>query len=114
MNPSVIVLLLCLALQAIQAIHFEPHSFEPYGVLPVVHACGSAEYFPFGYAGGKSASPALRWSQPPADAQSAVIVMHDADAEGTVGYSYLHWVVVDLPVVGLFLRSSKNRGERKE
>eukprot|EP00008_Paramoeba_atlantica_P012294 CAMPEP_0201478428 /NCGR_PEP_ID=MMETSP0151_2-20130828/3266_1 /ASSEMBLY_ACC=CAM_ASM_000257 /TAXON_ID=200890 /ORGANISM="Paramoeba atlantica, Strain 621/1 / CCAP 1560/9" /LENGTH=184 /DNA_ID=CAMNT_0047859493 /DNA_START=68 /DNA_END=622 /DNA_ORIENTATION=- len=85
---------------ALTSAFFAPVNFAPDGVLSNIHTCPTADYSPFGYPGGESASPAMKWGQPPGNAMSAVMVLDDPDAEVGLGYTYLHWAVTDLPVVG--------------
>jgi Raf kinase inhibitor-like YbhB/YbcL family protein len=45
--------------------------------------------------GGQNRSPALEWSDPPKDAKSFALIMHDPDAPIPGGF--YHWVVYNLP-----------------
>jgi Raf kinase inhibitor-like YbhB/YbcL family protein len=44
---------------------------------------------------GEGASPALRWSQVPGEAESLVLIVDDPDAPGRV---VTHWLVYNLPI----------------
>ena len=49
---------------------------------------------------GKDISPALSWSQPPADTKSLALICDDPDAPGK---TWVHWVVYNLPPSTRFL-----------
>jgi len=56
---------------------------------PIVRAAMSID------CGGDNRSPALVWSNAPADAKSFAVVMHDADAP--IAGGFYHWVAYNLP-----------------
>jgi Raf kinase inhibitor-like YbhB/YbcL family protein len=88
---------------------FGSSDFHTFGVIPTIHACATADYYPYGY-GGQSVSPELHWSDAPEQAKSVVIVMHDSDAEPVIGFSYLHWLVTDLPIEGELKQNASANG----
>lgn len=51
--------------------------------IPPVYSCD-----------GKDISPALQWSEPPANTQSFALIMDDPDAPIGV---YVHWVIYNIP-----------------
>jgi Raf kinase inhibitor-like YbhB/YbcL family protein len=56
------------------------------GTIPVKHSQA-----------GKDVSPALAWSNAPADAASFVIVAHDLDTLANNGDDMLHWLLWNIP-----------------
>lgn len=58
-------------------------AFLDQGALPVLYTCD-----------GKDVSPQLSWTNPPAKAQTFVVLLADPDAPNGVFY---HWVVYNLP-----------------
>src|SRR5574337_758256 len=58
-------------------------AFSPGGAIPKKFTCD-----------GPDVSPALAWTDPPADTQSFALIMDDPDAP--VG-TWVHWVLYDLP-----------------
>jgi Raf kinase inhibitor-like YbhB/YbcL family protein len=67
----------------------------PLGLELTSSAFGEGEAIPARYTcDGEDISPALSWSEPPAETESLVLIMDDPDAP--VG-TWDHWVVFDLP-----------------
>jgi Raf kinase inhibitor-like YbhB/YbcL family protein len=58
-------------------------SFHTNGEIPARFTCAGAD-----------ASPALSWSDPPAETRSFALIMSDPDAPGG---NFIHWVIYDLP-----------------
>jgi len=58
-------------------------AFEAEGRIPVKYTCD-----------GEDINPEIRWSQPPENTASLMIIMYDPDAP--IGY-FIHWVIYDLP-----------------
>ena len=57
--------------------------FNPGGLIPKEHTCD-----------GRNTSPALRWSHPPDNTKSLVLIVDDPDApRGT----FVHWVAFNIP-----------------
>jgi len=66
------------------AFHLVSHSFSEGGWIPELHSCQGADL-----------SPALEWTDAPAEARSFALVVEDPDAPGGV---WCHWVLYDIPV----------------
>jgi len=62
-------------------------AFTEGGNIPSKYTCD---------AGQQNPSPALAWSDAPANARSFVLIMHDPDAPMAGGFT--HWVLFDIPV----------------
>ncbi len=64
--------------------------------------------------GGQSISIPLIWGSSPKNTKSVVLVMYDMDTESSFGFSYLHWLVTDLPKSGqiLSVRFQERKKER--
>src|SRR5262245_41340256 len=62
-------------------------AFSEGGNIPSKYTCD---------AGQQNPSPALAWSDAPANARSFVLIMHDPDAPMAGGFT--HWVLFDIPV----------------
>jgi len=65
------------------AFEIQSPAFQPGGDIPVTHTCD-----------GPDASPALRWSDPPANVMSFALIMDDPDAPGG---TWVHWVLYGIP-----------------
>jgi Raf kinase inhibitor-like YbhB/YbcL family protein len=81
----------CLAVSAAQAAGFSLAG-------PDVQGKTFGEKYVFNNFGchGENVSPALNWSNPPADTKSFAVMVHDPDAP-TGGSGWWHWIVVNLP-----------------
>jgi Raf kinase inhibitor-like YbhB/YbcL family protein len=83
------------------ALHID--AFEDGGAIPDTHTCI-----------GDNESPAVSWSGVPAEAQSLVLIVYDADAGADLGagneLGFLHWMVYDIPptTAGLPLAATGN------
>jgi Raf kinase inhibitor-like YbhB/YbcL family protein len=62
----------------------ESTAFSANGIIPGKYTCD-----------GLNISPPLSWDEPPAEAQSLVLIVEDPDAPGR---TFVHWVVYDIPV----------------
>jgi len=51
-------------------------------------------------ADGKNVNPPLVISEIPEKARSLVLICEDPDARRCCGYTWIHWVVFDIPVIG--------------
>jgi len=51
-------------------------------------------------ADGKDINPKLEISEIPENAKSLVLVVDDPDAQRVVGYTWVHWIVFNIPVGG--------------
>jgi len=60
--------------------------FEADQAIPVQYACH-----------GENLSPPLAWSAPPAGTESFAMVMDDPDAVSVVGFTWVHWLLFDIP-----------------
>ncbi len=61
-------------------------------------AFGDGETIPPRYTcNGEDSSPPLSWGMPPEGTESFVLLMEDPDAQQVVGYTWVHWLVYDLP-----------------
>ena len=61
-------------------------AFEAGGGIPVRYTCD-----------GKSLSPPLRWSHAPEGTRSFALICDDPDAVKVVGYTFIHWVIFNVP-----------------
>jgi Raf kinase inhibitor-like YbhB/YbcL family protein len=83
------------------ALHID--AFEDGGAIPDTHTCI-----------GDNESPAVSWSGVPAEAQSLVLIVYDADAGADLGagneLGFLHWMVYDISpmTAGLPLAATGN------
>ncbi len=64
-------------------------SFTNDGKIPVKYACISQ--------GGQDISPQLSWSNIPENTKYFAIIMDDPDAQSVCGYTWVHWLVVNIP-----------------
>ncbi len=46
---------------------------------------------------GEDISPPLKWGSPPEGTESLVLLMEDPDAQQVVGFTWIHWLLYDLP-----------------
>ena len=46
---------------------------------------------------GEDVSPPLAWGSPPEGTASLVLLMEDPDAQQVVGFTWIHWLLYDLP-----------------
>jgi Raf kinase inhibitor-like YbhB/YbcL family protein len=62
--------------------------FDPGGEIPAVHTCQ-----------GKDLSPALAWTDVPANAKSLALIVDDPDAPDPAApkMTWVHWVLYDVP-----------------
>ena len=67
-------------------------AFEANALIPERYACH-----------GEKLSPALAWSNPPANTQSFALIMEDPDAVKVVGYIWDHWLLFNIPASTLSL-----------
>ena len=51
-------------------------------------------------ADGEDINPPLTISEIPEETKSLVLIVDDPDAQKVVGYTWVHWVVFDIPVEG--------------
>ena len=51
-------------------------------------------------ADGENINPALTISEIPEGTKSLVLIVDDPDAQKVVGYTWVHWVVFDIPIEG--------------
>ena len=47
---------------------------------------------------GENISPELEWSNPPPGTKSFALIVDDPDAKKLAGYTWVHWMVKDIPV----------------
>jgi len=59
-------------------------------------------------ADGKNINPSLRISEIPEGTQSLVLICEDPDARRCCGYTWIHWVVFDIPVEGKVIEIKKD------
>ncbi len=59
------------------------------------------EKIPVGFtADGKDVNPQLEISEIAKNAKSLVLIVDDPDAQRVVGYTWIHWIVFNIPVTG--------------
>jgi Raf kinase inhibitor-like YbhB/YbcL family protein len=80
------------ALVATAAFAISSPAFTEGGNIPSKFTCD---------AGATNPSPALAWKEPPANAKSFVLIMHDPDAPLAGGFT--HWVLFDIPATTMSL-----------
>lgn len=68
------------------ALRLTAPAFQPNGEIPRRFTCE-----------GDNVSPALQWTDPPAETRSLVLIADDPDAPAG---TWVHWVVYDLPSAG--------------
>ena len=76
-------------------------AFEHGGRIPTKHT-----------AEGDNVSPALQWSDPPAETQSFAVICHDPDAPFIAPgvYGFVHWVLYNLPASTTSLEEGTSAG----
>ncbi|MBL8394578.1 MAG: YbhB/YbcL family Raf kinase inhibitor-like protein [Candidatus Accumulibacter sp.] len=88
------ILALCLASAGLAAhaggFRLESPEIRPHGTI-----ANEQVFNGFGCSGG-NVSPALEWKNPPKDARSFAVLVHDPDAP-TGGSGWWHWLVINLP-----------------
>ena len=87
-----------MAALAITVTHLSPAQAFELGSADLKSGAAMPQAFAFKGFGctGDNVSPALNWSNPPSDAKSFAVFVHDPDAK-TGGAGFWHWVVTDIP-----------------
>jgi phosphatidylethanolamine-binding protein (PEBP) family uncharacterized protein len=89
---ATIFVVVSVALSTTDAFKVSSRDFGEGEPIPFANACDQ-----YGYPGlGKSLQVSIE--NAPAGTQSTVLVVHDAGTGPSMGFSYTHWVVKDLPV----------------
>ena len=105
MMSKVVLVLGCLVASSVALFFVSSPDVPVHGPIPKVYSCGTADYPPYGY-GGESISIPLLWGSSPKNTKSVVLVMYDMDTETSLGFSYLHWLITDLPNSGQLLANA--------
>ncbi len=61
-------------------------AFSDGSVIPTRYTCH-----------GEDLSPPLHWGSPPEGTEALLLLMEDPDAQQVVGFTWVHWVLYDLP-----------------
>lgn len=60
---------------------------------------------------GENRSPELSWSNPPTGTKSFALICDDPDAQQVCGYTWIHWVVKNIPAYALEIKENGKMGE---
>lgn len=61
-------------------------AFEEGGAIPVQYTCD-----------GENVSLPLAWTDPPEGTQSLALIVDDPDAQSVAGFTWIHWVLFNIP-----------------